>query len=83
MSDPRARAAVARRELSETEAAFDKLRQASLEALAQTKPDDQQTRERLYHIVQAVDAVRGHLREIVDAGRIEQFVAEQVQSRKT
>lgn len=76
MIDYRARAAAAKRELTETEAAFDHLRAQALVAIAESKPAEVEFREMLYRTVQTIDAVRLRLRQIVDNGQIEETIQE-------
>lgn len=73
MADRRGRAAKAKVELSETEAAFAMMRAKSFELIAASKPNEADFRERLYVTVQVIDALRKHLSEIVDDGRIEEY----------
>lgn len=65
----------AEQELRLTEAAFDKIRASALEAIAMTKVGERDKREELYLIANTVDAVRRHLRSIVDTGKMDELVA--------
>jgi hypothetical protein len=66
-----ARGERAGRELAETEAAFAAVRAAMVKRLLESPLNAGDERERLYHAVQSLDAVRAALRQVVDAGKIE------------
>lgn len=72
MSETTARAARARSELSETESAFEALRQAYLEEIALSSRDQQDKREKLYLAVHVLQSVRQTLFGFVAAGKIEE-----------
>ena len=69
--DAMARGERAGRELSETEAAFAAVRAAMVKRLLESPLSAGEDRERLYHAVQSLDAVRAALRQVVDSGKIE------------
>lgn len=71
MTDVTRRAAQARIEMDETETAFTALRAAMLEEIATSSLAHQDKRERLYLGIQALDGVRKALRQLVDAGLVE------------
>jgi hypothetical protein len=70
-TDAIARGHAAAREFSETQAAFDALKAAMIAKLFTTPLAATEERERLYHAVQTLDAVRMAMREVIDSGRIE------------
>jgi len=70
-TDTIARGQTAAREYSETQAAFDALKAAMIGRLFTTPMHATEERERLYHAVQTLDAVRMAMREVIDSGRIE------------
>jgi hypothetical protein len=63
----------ARRELALTEAAFAGLRQAALEEIVATPPDQQAKRERLIICAQVIDALKKALLEAVDGGEVASY----------
>lgn len=69
-SDIKRRAILAQRELPETQAAFDKMRQNAIDAWAQSKPADRELRDILHTTVQAIDTVRAELLSLVSAAKI-------------
>ena len=75
MTDIRTRASTAKLELRETEAAFDAVRGAMIDALIATSPTEDRTREALYLGVQSLDAVRKALRQVIDAGALDEAAA--------
>lgn len=70
--DEIARGQRAHREFTELEAAFAKLRAASLEKIVVTEPGDVAGRERLVVAVQTLDAIKDELLRLVGAGRAAQ-----------
>ena len=70
-TDAIARGHAAAREYAETQAAFDALKAAMIARLFTTPLAAADERERLYHAVQTLDAVRMAMREVIDSGRIE------------
>lgn len=66
----KARASRAGIELKETEAAFDGMRAAAIRRWSETKDGQTELREGLYRTVQVIDAVRAHLRRLVDDGQV-------------
>ena len=70
-TDAIARGHAAAREYAETEAAFAALKGAMIGRLFATPMNATEERERLYHAVQTLDAVRMAMREVIDSGRIE------------
>jgi hypothetical protein len=70
-TDAIARGQAAAREYAETEAAFSALKAAMIGRLFTTPMNAAEERERLYHAVQTLDAVRMAMREVIDSGRIE------------
>ncbi len=70
-SDAIARGEAAAREYAETERAFASLREAMVKRLFDTPLAAAEERERLYHAVQTLDAVRMAVRQVIDSGRIE------------
>ncbi len=75
MSDDRirARAARAAAELSETEAAFEAMRENAIAAWAATADAESAHRESLYRAVKVIDAVRDHLLQRVQDGEVVAF----------
>lgn len=69
------RAARAKVELSETEAACNGLRQAMLERIVQTGAEQTQLRDRLIAGVQIIDALRKALFQAVAAGEMANYQA--------
>jgi hypothetical protein len=78
MSDPVAiaRGARAKVELVETEAAFEAVRAAMIKRLVSTATAASDERERLYHGVQVLDAVRAALVKVVNTGKLEEAAEE-------
>lgn len=76
MSDPAARAgaSAARIELRETDRAFNGLRDALVAKMLATPSEAAQTRETCYFAVNALDAVREALRQVVENGDIDEAV---------
>lgn len=72
----RHRAGAASKELRETEKAFDELRAGLIDKLLTSAAQASATRETCYFAVNALDQVRGALRQIVDGGLIEEAVEE-------
>jgi hypothetical protein len=68
-----ARGARARAELALTEAALKGLRQAALEEIVITPPNQTTKRERLIVCAQMIDALRAALQESVDAGEVANY----------
>lgn len=69
----RARGAKARQELELTDQAFAGLRQAALEEIVATSPDQVAKRERLVICAQLIDAVRKALQASIDAGEVANY----------
>ena len=63
-----ARGQQAARELELTDAAFDKIRAAALEAIVSSAAGQAELREKLYRVAQMTDSVRALLHEMVAAG---------------
>ena len=72
----RNRAARARAELSQTDAAFAKLREGAVEKWLSTAAADTETREECWRIVKTLDVVRGDLFAAVEDGRVVDAIAE-------
>lgn len=72
MTDAIRDAAQAKSELRQTEAAFDAMKAAAMSAWLATADSETAFREQLYRAVQAIEAVRGHLHQIVATGEIEE-----------
>ena len=72
----RARAARARAELTQTEAAFAKLREGAVEKWLATAAGDTDTREECWRIVKTLDVVRGDLFAAVEDGRVVEAIRE-------
>jgi hypothetical protein len=68
-----ARGGRARAELALTEAALKGLRQAALEEIVITPPNQATKRERLIVCAQMIDALRAALQESVDAGEVANY----------
>lgn len=68
-----ARGERARAELVLTEAALKGLRQAALEEIVITPPDQATKRERLIVCAQVIDALRAALQDSVDAGEVANY----------
>lgn len=68
-----ARGERARQELDLTEAALTGLRQAALEEIVITPPEQAGKRERLIVCAQVIDALRKALQESVDAGEVANY----------
>jgi hypothetical protein len=75
MTDAIAEGHAAAQELRLTETAFDKIRANALEGIINTAVGDREKREELYLIATTVDAVRRHLRSVMDTGQMEELVA--------
>ena len=75
-TDAIARGQAAAREYAETATAFDTLKAAMIARLFTTPLTAADERERLYHAVQTLDAVRMAVREVIDSGRIESAARE-------
>lgn len=69
-SDIKRRAILAQRELPETQAAFDKMRQNAIDQWAKSKPVDREFRDMLHTTVQVIDQVRAELLSLVSAAKI-------------
>lgn len=80
-ADIEGRAARARAELRETEAAFEKIRASAIERLFASKAGDTELRETLYQTVNVIDAVRKELRMVVDNGLIEEAKQQRIERR--
>lgn len=52
--------------------AFAHLEQQFMEAWRQSSVNDTENRERIYHLCTALEAVKGHLRTVVESGKIAQ-----------
>lgn len=76
MTDAIADGRAAAQELRLTETAFAKIRANALEAIVNTMVGEHEKREELYLIANTVDAVRRHLRSVMDTGQMEELVAE-------
>ena len=76
MTDIRERAAVAAKELRETDEAFRVLRQAMVEALTGLTPSDTANMQALVCAIQALDGVKKALQAVVDTGRLEDAAEE-------
>lgn len=74
--DPRVRANAAKRELRETQAAFDALRHGLLAKLLSSPAEATATRETCYFAINALDAVHKALTDVVAGGEIEDALAE-------
>ena len=61
----------AAREFAEHDAAFAALREAMVKRLFESPLSAGDERERLYHAVQTLDAVRMAVRQVIDSGRLE------------
>ena len=72
----RGRAARARAEFSQTEAAFAKLREGAMEKWLATAATDTETREECWRIVKTLDVVRGELFAAVEDGRVVEAILE-------
>lgn len=70
----RHRAHQASKELRETEAAFDGLRDALVAKFIASPAEAQKTRDTCYFAINALDGVRTALREVVDGGVIEEAI---------
>ena len=70
-ADATARGERCARELAETETAFAAVRSAMVKRLFESPLNGSEERERLYHAVQSLDAVRAAMRQVIDSGRIE------------
>lgn len=79
-TDAIARSHAAAREYAETETAFAALKGAMIGRLFTTPMHASDERERLYHAVQTLDAVRMAMREVIDSGRIEVVAREAAQA---
>ncbi len=79
-TDAIARGQTCAREYAETEAAFDALKAAMIARLFTTPLSAADERERLYHAVQTLDAVRVAMRGVIDSGRIEAAAREAAQA---
>jgi hypothetical protein len=71
-----ARAARARIELEETEAAFERMKANALKKWLASKPSDVETREELYRLVHVIDTVRAELNSLVTDGLMAEHEAE-------
>jgi hypothetical protein len=72
----RGRAARARAELTQTDAAFARLREGAVEKWLATAAADTETREECWRIVKTLDVVRGDLFAAVEDGRVVDAIAE-------
>jgi methylaspartate ammonia-lyase len=68
-----ARAARARAELRETEAAFEAMRANAVEAWLASRDGETGYREALYRAVKTIDTVRDHLLALVQDGEVAAF----------
>lgn len=71
MTDAIRDAAQAKSELRQTDAAFDAMKAAAVSEWLSTKDGETAYREQLYRAVQAIEAVRNHLFQIVATGDLE------------
>ncbi|MBN9534816.1 MAG: hypothetical protein J0H10_15840 [Alphaproteobacteria bacterium] len=72
MTDIIRRAAQAAVELTETEAAFDKMHENAIRLWVGTGSSETEKREDIWRTIKTIDAVRKELRTIINAGKIEQ-----------
>ncbi|HEY3812851.1 MAG TPA: hypothetical protein VGL66_06465 [Caulobacteraceae bacterium] len=72
----RNRAARARAELTQTEAAFAKLREGAIEKWLGAAAADTETREACWRIVKTLDVVRADLFAAVEDGRVVEAIVE-------
>ncbi len=72
----RNRAGRARAELSQTDAAFAKLREGAVEKWLSTAAADTDTREECWRIVKTLDVVRSDLFAAVEDGRVVEAIVE-------
>ena len=79
-SDVMRRAERAKRELRETEIAFNEVRSVLVTKLLSSGLDESDKRERLYLAVQVLDAVRSAMRDVMAGGEIEAKAAELAES---
>ena len=70
-TDALSRGERAAHELAETETAFAAVRAAMVKRLFESPLSGGDERERLYHAVQSLDAVRAAMRQVIDSGKIE------------
>ena len=76
----RNRAARARAELIQTEAAFEKLRQGAIEKWLATAAIDTEAREECWRIVKTLDVVRGDLFAAMEDGRVVEAIVQRGKS---
>jgi hypothetical protein len=81
MSEIIVNAVRAAREYTETEKAFALARQAMIDRLLSSLPDEAAERERLYLAVQVLDEVRQNLMDAIATGQIETY-AERLRTRQ-
>lgn len=74
MRSPKSRASVARLELEETNAAFASVRAKAIAELTATAPDNLPRLQVLVCRIQALDAVKAELTDVVNAGLIEDAI---------
>lgn len=72
----RQRASAVKREFPETQAAFDRVRQAARDNLFKTKPNEVEKREEIYRLVNLLDAIQQELLDAMGQGSeaIEDYV---------
>lgn len=70
MSDDKSRARTAKAELTETDAAFEAVREAMIKRLVKSAQSAADERERLYQGIQVLDALRQHMVNRIAAGQV-------------
>lgn len=81
MSDQqiKARASRAQAELTETDAAFTRMREQAVNDLIASTPSEAAKREQIYHAIKTIDTVRDVLMRSVKAGEAIDLIAELTQ----